>query len=172
VTGHEQNRFEAELREFKAARLPEDFRSRLLAAAPPSKASPVRRRRPWPAPVALGWQRVLRFFLPATAAAVLTVIVLHQTFQQRSSPPVPSASLSQDAAHSSAAAPPKPDDVQIAKELVSSVDMLATLPTGEPVRFQYQRWVDKVTLTDKSRGLVVEERSPRVEVVPVRFETY
>jgi len=168
VTDQEQNRFEAELREIKAARLPQDFRSRLLAAAPPTKASPV--RRPWPAPVALGWQRVLRFFVPTAAAAVLTVVVLHQAFQQRSSAPVPSSN--QQGPPSSLPVPPQADDVQIAKELVSSLDMLATLPTGEPVRFQYQRWVDKVTLTDRSRGLVVEERAPRVEVVAVRLETY
>lgn len=169
MTDHEQNRFEAELREIKAARLPQDFRSRLLAAAPPTKASPV--RRPWPAPVALGWQRVLRFFVPTAAAAVLTVVALHQALQQRSSAPVPLSGSSREGPQS-LLAPPQADDVQIAKELVSSVDMLATLPTGEPVRFQYQRWVDKVTLTDKSRDLVVEERTPRVEVVPVRLETY
>jgi hypothetical protein len=170
VTDQEQNRFEAELREIKVARLPEDFRSRLLAGAPPTKASPV--RRPWPAPVALGWQRVLRFFLPTAAAAVLTVIVVHQALQRRPAVPVSPARLQADAAQSSAAVSPQANDVEIAKELVSSVDMLATLPTGEPVRFQYQRWVDKVTLTDKSRGLVVEERTPRVEFIPVRFETY
>jgi hypothetical protein len=167
VTDREQNRFEAELREISAARLPEDFRSRLLAAAPRPKACPV--RRPWPAPVALGWQRVLRFFIPAGAGAILAVIVWHPRLHQRSTAPAESSAV---AAVDRPAAPPKADDVQITQELVSSFDTLTTLPTGEPVRFECQRWVDKVILTDKNRGLVLEERRPRVEIVPVRFETY
>jgi hypothetical protein len=163
VTDQEQNRFEAELREIKAARLPEDFRSRLLAAVPPTKACPV--RWPWPAPVALGWQRVLRYFLPTAAAAALTVMIWHHTSRNSRVTTTPNSDTSAATAH-------KTDDVQIAEELVSSFDTVATLPTGEPVRFQCQRWVDKVTLTDTTRGLVVEERRPRVEIVPVRFEIY
>jgi len=164
VTDQEQNRFEAELREIKAARLPEDFRSRLLAAAPPTKACPV--RRPWPAPVALGWQRVRRFFIPAAVAAALTVVVWRHGSQMNK------AARKVQNVSPAVATVPRADDVQIAQDLVSSFDTVATLPTGEPVRFQCQRWVDKVTFTDKSRGLVLEERRPRVEIVPVRFEIY
>jgi hypothetical protein len=111
----------------------------------------------------LGWQRVLRFFIPAAAAAVvLTLVVVHQR-PQRPGPLVEPASSAIQA---------KADDVQIAEELVASFDTLATLPTGEPVRFQCQQWMDKVTLSDKSRGLVLEQRRPRVEIVPISYETY
>ena len=81
-------------------------------------------------------------------------------------------SLSPDAETASAEAPAKADDVQIESELVSSFDTVARLPSGMPVRYRCREWVDEVTLRDRSRGLVVEKRAPRVEVIPVRFETY
>jgi hypothetical protein len=64
------------------------------------------------------------------------------------------------------------DDVQIAQDLVSSFDTLAKLPGGEPVRFRCRQWVDKITLSDNTHGLVYEQRTPRVEIIPVGFETY
>jgi hypothetical protein len=70
------------------------------------------------------------------------------------------------------AAPLKADDVQVREQLVSSFDAVAKLPTGEPVRFRCQKWVDQVVLRDKKRGVVIEQRTPRLEVVPVGFETY
>jgi hypothetical protein len=58
------------------------------------------------------------------------------------------------------------------QELVSTFDVVATLPGGEPVRFRCRKWKDQLVMTDKTRGVEFEENSPRVEVVPVRFETY
>jgi hypothetical protein len=66
----------------------------------------------------------------------------------------------------------KADGVQINRELVSSFDAVARLPTGEPIRFRCRKWMDRVVLEDKRRGLVIQQSSPRVEVLPVRFETY
>jgi hypothetical protein len=66
----------------------------------------------------------------------------------------------------------KADDVQIDRELVSTFDAVAPMPGGEPVRFRFREWMDQVVLQDSARGVVIEERSPRVEVVSVRFETY
>jgi len=166
VTDHEQNRFEAELRRSRPARLPEDYWSRLLAAARPTKASPVA---PWPAPVAVGLQRVLRFFIPAAGVAMAAFFAWRQTLRPNSPPAI-------SPSHASSMAPPastvKADDLQIAQDLVSSFDTLAWLPGGEPVRFQCRQWMDTVTLSDKTRGLVFEERTPRVEIIPVGFETY
>ena len=71
-----------------------------------------------------------------------------------------------------AAAPLKPDSVQIGKELVSSFDAVATLPGGEPVRFRCQQWVNTVVVDDTKRGLLMQSRTPRVIVVPVGLETY
>jgi hypothetical protein len=55
---------------------------------------------------------------------------------------------------------------------MSSFDAVARLPGGEPVRFRCENWMDQVVLSDKSRGLVVENRKPRVEVVAMGYETY
>lgn len=71
-----------------------------------------------------------------------------------------------------AATPLKADSVQIDRQLVASFDAVARLPGGEPIRFRCREWVDEVVLQDKARGLVVEQRAPRLEVIPVRFETY
>jgi len=66
----------------------------------------------------------------------------------------------------------KPDIVRVNHALVSSFDAVAELPGGEPVRFRCQKWMDGIEMKDASRGLVIEQNTPRVEVIPVRFETY
>jgi hypothetical protein len=71
-----------------------------------------------------------------------------------------------------ASTPVKADDVRIDQQLVSTFDAVALLPTGEPVRFRCREWMDEVVLRDSRRGVEVARRVPRVEVVPVRFETY
>lgn len=167
MTDQEQNRFEAELRRTRPASLPEDFWSRLLAAARPTKTSPVALG---PAPVALGLQRVLRFLIPATAAAALMVVAWRLSVQQKK-PSVASVSKTSASSISTPSAL-RADEVQIDQDLVSSFDALARLPGGEPVRFQCRQWIDRVTLSDKEHGLVLEERTPRVEVVAVGYETY
>jgi hypothetical protein len=68
--------------------------------------------------------------------------------------------------------PLKADSVQIDEQLVGAFDAVGRLPNGEPVRFHCREWMDNVVLRDKTRGVVIEQRTPRVEVVPVRFETY
>jgi len=111
-------------------------------------------------------QRVLRFFVPVAAVALLTLLLWHHGLQRENAP-----ITKHEAAPSS---PPiaKVDDVKIAEDLVSSFDTLAKLPDGEPVRFRCRQWVDKVTLSDKAHGLVLEQRTPRMEIIPVGFETY
>jgi DNA-directed RNA polymerase specialized sigma24 family protein len=64
------------------------------------------------------------------------------------------------------------DDVEIDRRLITAFEAVATLPTGEPVRFRCSEWSDEVVLRDRARGVVIEQRTPRFEVVPVRFETY
>jgi len=66
----------------------------------------------------------------------------------------------------------KANDVQVDQELVSSYDVVAKLPGGEPVRFRCQAWRDQWSVTDTNRGVEIVQYNPRVEVVPVRFETY
>jgi hypothetical protein len=56
--------------------------------------------------------------------------------------------------------------------LVAAFDAVARLPDGQPVRFRCREWSDGVVLRDSARGIVIEQRMPRLEVVPVSFETY
>ena len=165
MTDQEQNRFEAELRERRPRRVPEDLWSRLLApAARPSRARQV--ASPWSAPVAVGLQRVLRFLVPVAGVAVLTLLLWHRSMQ-RENPP-----MTHSQPPASAATRAQADDVKVAQDLVTSFDTVAKLPSGEPVRFRCRQWVDKVVLRDNAHGLVLEQRTPRVEIVPVGFETY
>jgi hypothetical protein len=66
----------------------------------------------------------------------------------------------------------KADDVEFDQQLVASFDAVARLPSGQPVRFRCREWSDEVVLRDSVSGIVIEQRTPRLEVVPVSFETY
>jgi len=56
--------------------------------------------------------------------------------------------------------------------LVATFDAVGQLPDGEPIRLRCRQWRDEVILRDSARGVVIERQSPRLEVVPVKFETY
>ncbi len=165
MTDREQQEFEAALRGTRPVKLPEELRSRLLAAAPPKKA---RSAPPWPALAILGWLRVLRLALPAAAVVLIAAVVVWRN----ASPSRPNPAGSKSTSGILAAAPLKADDVKIEHDLVSSFDTLARLPGGEPVRFRCNQWLDEVTFSDKAQGLVLQERTPRLEIVTVGFETY
>ncbi len=168
MTDHEQDILEAALRRIKPARPPEAFVARLRACEPSRSFRPVQTRPSgWPALDLRGW---LRWLIPATAV----VIVAAAIWQGR---PLPAPQPDHSAAPvASSAVPESPvlnaDEVRIGQELVSSFDAVARLPGGEPVRFRFQQWMDQMVLSDNTRGLVVESRAPRFEVVPVGFETY
>jgi hypothetical protein len=66
----------------------------------------------------------------------------------------------------------KADAVEIDQQLVAAFDAVARLPDGQPIRFRCREWSDEVVLRDSARGIVIEQRMPRLEVVPVSFETY
>ncbi len=146
------DQFEKELRRQKPAAAPPELLAKLAARRPSSH--PVLRGAE---PVAPLWLLFRRWLLPATAVLVTAVFLwrFHPTVEERAD-----------------AAPVRADEVQIDRELLASFDTVARLPGGEPVRFRCREWVDEVTVRDKERGLVIEQRAPRLEVVPVRFETY
>ncbi len=158
---NEQERFEAELRRARPALPPEQFLTRLLAAMP--AAEPTRRERHQQAAVAPVWWRVWWWLAPALAVAVGGLLVVRENFR--------AVSIAEKAPLA-ATFGLKADDVQVDQELVSSFDVVATLPGGEPVRFHCRKWNDQLVVTDTNRGVEIEQDSPRVEVVPVRFETY
>jgi hypothetical protein len=178
MNDNELERFEAELRGTGASRPPVEFVQRLksevpalvaerraqndLAARSARVEAPVTREavgasepgvwRGW-------WPVILRWLAPAAAVVVVGTIVWRANLPAGHPP-------------QRARAPLRADDVRIDQELVSTYDTVATLPSGEPVRFRCREWMDEVVLRDSRRGVEVARRVPRVEVVPVRFETY
>ena len=169
MTDSEQDEFEKQLRRTRPATLPADFAARLLAAKPERKAAepsvPL-----VPAVADYFWRHwnAVRWLIPATAAVLAVMLAWHesQPLARRSSLPAPGLQAENDAPLL------KADEVKIDQTLVSSFDAVARLPGGEPVRFRCENWMDQFVLSDKSRGVVVENRRPRFEVVPVRYETY
>jgi len=163
MTDHELDAFEQQLRQVKPAKLPEEFATRLRTTEPKLVAGPEAKPVTAAFPEYLRMLRMsLRWLIPATAMAV-AVIVAWQGSQPSAQRPRGSVT---------APATMKADDVKIDRRLVSSFDTVARLPGGEPVRFRCENWMDQIVLSDKSRGLVVENSRPRLEVVPVGFETY
>ena len=154
--------FETQLQRCLPARPSEDFMARLIAAEP---APHVQREVPTGKPMGLhDLLRLWRWLVPATVVVVAGLVVWRLILVPSSSHPHTGGAV--------LAGSLKADDVQIVEQLVSSFDAVAKLPTGEPVRFRCQKWVDEVVLSDRKRGVVIEQRTPRVEVVPVGFETY
>ena len=162
MTEHEQERFEACLRQLKPGKLPEGLVERIQAEVTSPAPSPIT------VPRAPGFLQILRWLIPATAVILITAVIWHRK-ENSSEQGLPELALQES---SSATASLKADNVQIGRELVSSFDAVATLPGGEPVRFRCQQWMNKVVVDDEKRGLLVESRMPRVVVVPVGFETY
>lgn len=166
MTDREQQEFEAALRRTRPVKLPEELRSRLLAAAPSPKKA--RSAPPWPALAVLGWLRVLRLAAPAAAVVLIAAVIVWRN----AAPSKPNPAGSKSRSGLIVAAPLKADDVKIEHDLVSSFDTLARLPGGEPVRFRCNQWMDEITFSNKAQGLVLQERTPRLEILTVGFETY
>jgi hypothetical protein len=162
MTDQELERFEQELRGVEPAEPPAGFMARLTDARP--VVSQARSAEPKPIAPAFDWLRLLRWVMPATALLIAAGLVW-----VRSTPRVGRPSGQPGA---EAPATLNADSVQLDQELVSSFDAVARLPDGEPVRFHCRKWMDNLVVSDKRRGVVIEQRAPRVEVVPVRFETY
>jgi hypothetical protein len=154
--------FEAELQRLKPAEPPAGFAARLAAAAAAGRALPQPEAQPGPAALATVWTRLLRRLVPTAGVAALGLgIVLWWLGRPEVDPPTRHATPALRA-----------DDVQIDREDIAAFDTVALMPGGEPVRFRCRKWTDRVTLRDSARGIVIEERTPRLEVVPVSFETY
>jgi hypothetical protein len=175
---NELERFAAQLRSVNPARPPAEFLQRLMsetavlvaerrahtalavlsersegAAAPETACASAPAA--WSSWLPLVW----RWLVPATAVLVVGAIIWR-------------ANLPAGRGPETASTPVKADDVRINQQLVSTFDAVAQLPSGEPVRFRCREWMDEVVLRDSRRGVEVARRVPRVEVVPVRFETY
>lgn len=168
MTDHELKQLEVELRQCQPAALPESLAARLrttthTADAPSAKVVPATAFSP-------NLRQLLRWLLPV-AAVILVTAVIWQDKSRVTPPPAVTENHALNPANMSAPVF-EADKVQIGRKLVSSFDAVATLPGGEPVRFRCRQWLDQVVVRDNSQGLIVENRTPRVEVVPVGFVTY
>ena len=178
MNDNECERFEAQLRRVSPAPPPAELLERLTSkttilvaerqartalATPPAQSAGTAVTETVgasePAAWASGLRLVLRWLVPATAVMAAGAILWR-------------ASLPVGRAPEAAGAPMRADHVRIDQQLVSTFDAVAQLPSGEPVRFRCREWIDEVVLRDSRRGVEVARRVPRVEVVPVRFETY
>jgi hypothetical protein len=111
------------------------------------------------------WVLLFRWLVPAAGVAAVVALVVWWPFGHEN----PRKSNQQLAAVKPAL---KADNVEFDQQLVASFDAVARLPSGQPVRFRCREWADAVVLRDSASGIVVEQRTPRLEVVPVSFETY
>jgi hypothetical protein len=178
LNDNELERLEAQLRSVSPARPPADFLQRLKSEAaalvaerraqttlagrharPEGTAAPERVRASEPAAWSSWLRLVARWLVPAAATLVIGAIIWRANLPAARGP-------------ETARMPVKADDVRIDQQLVSTFDAVALLPSGEPVRFRCREWMDEVVLRDSRRGVEVARRVPRVDVVPVRFETY
>lgn len=154
----EQERLEAGLRRTPPAAVPPELMERLRSVvnAPPAARAVHRHaihRVDWLA----GW-RVWLWAAPA-AAMILVWIGGRSTIYTGK-------------AQSAAGPAAEPNAVQVGHSLVASFDEVAQVPGGEPVRFHCREWQDDVVIHDDAHGMVISRSTPRVEVIPVRFETY
>lgn len=156
--------FEAELRTLQPAKPTQRILNEIVLTLPARSAShepSIGKQRKSPS-----WSFLLRWLAPAGA---LAAVVGGFLLQHRS----PSATSAPSGRLASSARPVlRADNVEIDRQWIADFDAIAKLPTGEPVRFRCEQWVDKVRLRDSAKGLVIEQTSPHLEIVPVRFETY
>ena len=153
---------EQELGKLRPAKPPQELTLRMSAATPIAHRPRSRVRFEWFSSwwVGLGW---------AAAAIAVILALIGMNYHAPHREPV----------HDQVHWAPKPaqasltaDKVEINQQLLTSFDAVAQLPDGEPVRLRCREWLDAVVLRDSARGVVIERHAPRLEVVPVRFETY
>jgi hypothetical protein len=163
MTEFDPEQFETELQTFRPAKPSQEVLGQIrmrVQTLPKTVSRPTR-----PVSQALRWAWALRWLVPAAAvgAIALTLSSHHATrsLQPSANPPV---SLALPAL--------KADKVEIDRQMVADFDAVTELPSGQPVRFRCEQWMDKVQLRDSRAGLVIERTTPRVEIIPIRFETY
>jgi hypothetical protein len=152
----EQQRYEELLRRAQPARPSEEFMARLRNSRPAPEPP-----RPRTFVGGLNWSRWLA---PVAAAAFVGLLIARARFVH---PGTVTGHATPLAVYGL-----KVDDLRVDEELVSSFDVVAQLPDGVPVRFRCQKWQDQWVASDTNHGVQIEENNPRVEVTPLRFETY
>src|SRR5581483_3072318 len=137
--------------------LPSNTREELLRRLAPARRQPDFLRTPI-------WTQWLKWVVPATALAVFAAIVI--TYAKPEIKPAPATALA------AAAAPLQADKVELDRQLVAQFEAVGRLPDGRPVRFRCAQWMDDLLVHDSADGLVLKRTAPRLEIVPLGFETY
>ena len=165
MTDFDPNQFEAELRTLRAARPnPETLDKIRVSVVAGLRGGPQERQAEGKSGFS-AWS-VLRWLVPATATvACIFLLLFHSGSRVPEKPTGPRIG-------SAASQTLKADQVEIDRQLMTNFDAIARLPSGEPVRFRCEEWMDRVRVRDSAAGLVLERSTPRLEISPVRFETY
>ena len=163
MSDHELNSFETELRRLRPASAPDAFVTRLQEVsggdtACDKTATPVRT----PVSVVPIWRNWLKWLAPVAGAALLLVWVLVQRPDQEPAP----VELAENSP------PPIIEEVELDKQLVAAFEGVAETPGGMPLRFRCYGWQEALTLRNASGDIEVEQRAPRLEIVPVGFDVY
>jgi len=137
----------------------------LQDAAAPRRFGPAPIPQPSTCKPRPSWRLLLRWLAPAAAVAAVVALVVWLPSKRESQQRSNQRSVAAESAL-------KADNVELDQQLVASFDAVARLPSGQPVRFRCREWADAVVWSDSASGIVVEQRTPRLEVVPVSFETY
>jgi hypothetical protein len=157
-------KLEGELARLRPAPAPRTFLASVLSATRAASRVPPR---PAPAPdLFANWLAWLRWLAPVTALLIAGLFVWRSATNS-----VNSISAGNQGPRESAQAI-NADDVQIDSRLISTFDAVAVLPSGEPVRFRCNEWLDDVVFRDRSRQVAIEQQLPRLEATPIGFETY
>jgi hypothetical protein len=153
------DKLETELRRIPPSAVPQDLLARLRAAgAEPRLARGIARR-----PTVRWWDWVVGWRGLAWATPVAAVWLLWLAWRPAAAPGQGGLA----AAHGI-----KADAVQVGHSLIASFDTVAQMPDGEPVRFHCRQWEDELVVHDQANGVSIMQSTPRMEVVPVRFETF
>lgn len=160
MSDSELEMLENELKKLKPARLREESLARLAGARLEGRAPASLTFSGWLAQ----WRSRLAWLATAAAAAAIMGVVITRDG-------IPAAGGKRPAASTPNAAL-KADKVEVDENLVTAFDAVAQLPGGEPVRLRCRQWMDEVKMSDSARGVSIERKVPRLEVVSVRYDTY
>lgn len=163
MSEHDLKSLEAELRRMRPARAPGPFVNRLQCAVRNSsfQTAPAQARDADRASDSI-WQACLRLLLPVGSAAIILAVLL---LTRKTSEPSASDVASSAAAQAI-------DEVELDQQLVAAFEGVAQLPGGPPLRFRCYSWQEELTFRDANGALEVEQRQPRLDVVPVGFDVY
>jgi hypothetical protein len=162
--------FENQLRRLTPARPPEALLGRLQEApnlAPTKPEAATKRHAPT---LSLAWWHRLGWLIPTAAGATaVLMLAVGITIGRRVADSRSTAAAGHTSGSKAVAAA---ENIEFDQHVVASFDAVAQLPDGQPVRFRCREWSDGVVLTDPKSGLVIERKTPRLEIVPVSFDTY